>query len=45
MKTEERYESEKKGNKTEKAALSASRRREKLTWQTKITLDDKADDY
>ena len=32
-------------NKTEKAALSASRRREKLTWQTKITLDDKADDY
>ena len=27
-------------NKTEIAALSASRRREKLTWQTKITLDD-----
>ena len=32
-------------NKTENAALSASRRREKLTWLTKITLDDKADDY
>ena len=32
-------------NKTEIAALSASRRREKLTWLTKITLDDKADDY
>ena len=29
-----------KRNKTEIAALSASRRREKLTWQTKITLDD-----
>ena len=27
-------------NKTEKASLSALRRREKLTWQTKITLDD-----
>ena len=32
-------------NKTENAALSASRRQEKLTWLTKITLDDKADDY
>ena len=32
-------------NKTEKAALSASRRQEKLTLQTKIKLDDKADDY
>ena len=27
-------------NKTEIAALSASRGQEKLTWQTKITLDD-----
>ena len=27
-------------NKTEKAALSDLRRQEKLTWPTKITLDD-----
>ena len=32
--------SEKEKNKTEKTALSALRRRKKLTWQTKITLDD-----
>ena len=32
-------------NKTEKAALSASRRPEKLTWETKITFNDKVDDY